>query len=63
MSDESKAGQEPIFEGMELKNLAVSIEKGLNLSNLSQAINQNITAQQTTGQDNTNTDSGQGKKE
>lgn len=63
MSDESKRGQEPIFEGMELKHLAIEIEKGLNLSNLAQSINQQMVSSTTTAQSNTSSNNGQVKKE
>lgn len=63
MSDK-KRGQESYSDfSMELKHLAVEIEKGLDLGNLAQSIDQQMTSQSSTTQSNTNADSGQGKKE
>jgi hypothetical protein len=64
MSDERKRGQESHSDfSMEIKHLAVEIEKGLNLSNLAQSIDQQMTSQSGTTQSNTSSDSNQGKKE
>jgi len=63
MSDERKRGQESNSDFMELKHLAIEIEKGLNLSNLAQSINQQMTSQSGATQSNTSSDSNQGKKE
>ena len=63
MSDEKRRGQEPYFEGMELKHLSIEIEKGLNLNNLAQSLNQQISSPLTSTQDNTNTEGRQTEKE
>ncbi len=64
MSNERKRGQESHSDfSMEIKHLAVEIEKGLNLSNLAQSIDQQMTSQSGATQSNTSSDSNQGKKE
>lgn len=62
MANERNGGQESSFDFMELKHLAVEIEKGMSLSNLAQSLNQNNNTPQT-GQSNETTSGGDKKKE
>lgn len=54
MSDETVRRQEPVHEWIELKHLAVEIEKGLNLNNLAQSIDQQLSTPSSATQNDTN---------